>query len=1027
MVLGKIEVFDVNSQDWDAYVRRLKQFIALNEIDTKLHVATLVTVVGEVCYELMCDLCAPDLPEDKTFDELVQIVKVHLEPQRSEIAERHVFRQRKQLHGETISDYLQNLKHLAKSCNFANQLEINLRDQFVSGLHNEEMRSRLFAEKNIDYKRAVELALALEAAERHAACAGAAGGAAAAGSSARDDGLHRVAAAPARGSSEQPPPRRQCSRCGKPGHVAGRCRYKHYSCDQCGEKGHLKVVCHKKSDSARPSRGQYFLEESDVEDCNFYNLVSEGNDKPYYLKLQVENKLFNFEVDTGSKISAISKNIYNKYFPNKKIVNKQLRLRSYTGDIIEPLGYITVHVTFERHSAKLDLYVIENGGPPLMGRSWIRELNVTSIPCHSLSEDDPLLQQLRDEFLTVFAGGLGTYRSRMRFHLADETPVFVKARPLPLALRPRVEQELERLQREGVIYKVERSDYGTPIVPVVKSNGDIRVCGDYKITINKLLKEFHYPLPRIDEIFTALGGGEQYTKLDLSHAYQQVLLSEESQPMTAITTHIGTFVYKRVPFGINCVPENFQKLMEETLSGVPSTVVFQDDICITGRDKETHLHNLRQVLNRLKDAGLRINWSKCEFFKQSVTYLGYRIDKDGLHTDERKIKAIVAAPTPENVTQLKGFLGLVNFYSKFFSNLSSILKPLYNLLKSNVKWVWSESCKVAFDKAKELLGSKPVLAHYDASLPLILSVDSSAYGLGCVLAQRGADGVERPVSCASRTLNEHELNYSQFDKEALAIVFGVMKHHQYLYGRHFTLRSDHRALSFIFGKNKGIPQTAASRIQRYAVLLAAYNFDIEFISSAKNYQADALSRLPLKNEDNRDASELPSYDFSYLNYVEDNFPVTFQEVKSETIKDPLLSKVMNYVKFGWPPKVDTPNERAFFVRKECLHLVQDCLVWGYRVVIPSKLRSSVLDELHEGHCGIVKMKQIARNYFWWERLDEDIERTARACAACRALADRPAPAPLHSWAWPAEPWARINIDFLGTLNTARQRRSQQSH
>ncbi|CAG9114277.1 unnamed protein product [Plutella xylostella] len=778
---------------------RLKQFIALNEIDTRLHVATLVTVVGEVCYELMCDLCAPDLPEDKTFDELVQIVKVHLEPQRSEIAERHVFRQRKQLHGETISDYLQNLKHLAKSCNFANQLEINLRDQFVSGLHNEEMRSRLFAEKNIDYKRAVELALALEAAERHAACAGAAGGAAAAGSSARDDGLHRVAAAPARGSNEQPPPRRQCSRCGKPGHVAGRCRYKHYSCDQCGEKGHLKVVCHKKSDSARPSRGQYFLEESDVEDCNFYNLVSE--------------------------------------------------------------------------------------------------------------EEDPLLQQLRDEFPTVFAGGLGTYRSRMRFHLADETPVFVKARPLPLALRPRVEQELERLQREGVIYKVERSDYGTPIVPVVKSNGDIRVCGDYKITINKRLKEFHYPLPRIDEIFTALGGGEQYTKLDLSHAYQQVLLSEESQPMTAITTHIGTFVYKRVPFGINCVPENFQKLMEETLSGVPTTVVFQDDICITGRDKETHLHNLRQVLNRLKDAGLRINWSKCEFFKQSVTYLGYRIDKDGLHTDERKIKAIVAAPTPENVTQLKGFLGLVNFYSKFFSNLSSILKPLYNLLKSNVKWVWSESCKVAFDKAKELLGSKPVLAHYDASLPLILSVDSSAYGLGCVLAQRGADGVERPVSCASRTLNEHELNYSQFDKEALAIVFG--------------------------------------------------------------------------------------------------------EVKSETIKDPLLSKVMNYVKFGWPPKVDTPNERAFFVRKECLHLVQDCLVWGYRVVIPSKLRSSVLDELHEGHCGIVKMKQIARNYFWWERLDEDIERTARACAACRALADRPAPAPLHSWAWPAEPWARINIDFLG--------------
>ncbi|CAH2075055.1 unnamed protein product, partial [Iphiclides podalirius] len=192
--------------------------------------------------------------------------------------------------------------------------------------------------------------------------------------------------------------------------------------------------------------------------------------------------------------------------------------------------------------------------------------------------EDSMATALRAEFPEVFADGLGTFKSRIRLSLKDDSPVFVKARPLPLAVRARVEDELGRLQREGVIYKVDRSDYGTPIVPIIKAIGGIRICGDYKVTINPRLKDFHYPLPRIEELFAVLGGGEQFTKLDLSNAFQQCVLEEDSQPMTAITTHVGTFIYRRVPFGIKCIPENFQKIMEETLSGLPSTAVFADDM-----------------------------------------------------------------------------------------------------------------------------------------------------------------------------------------------------------------------------------------------------------------------------------------------------------------------------------------------------------------------------------------------------------------------------------------------------------------
>ncbi|CAH2092471.1 unnamed protein product [Euphydryas editha] len=168
MPIGKIEPFDLNSKQWPAYIRRVKQFILLNEIKDDLQVPMLITVVREATYSLMCDLCAPEHPEEKTFDDLVDLVTNHLEPQRSEIAERHIFRQRRQQPDESLTDYLQNLKHLSVTCNFGTRLEENLRDQFVSGLSSDVLRSRIFAEKSVDYKKAVELALALEAAERHA-------------------------------------------------------------------------------------------------------------------------------------------------------------------------------------------------------------------------------------------------------------------------------------------------------------------------------------------------------------------------------------------------------------------------------------------------------------------------------------------------------------------------------------------------------------------------------------------------------------------------------------------------------------------------------------------------------------------------------------------------------------------------------------------------------------------------------------------------------------------------------------------
>ncbi|XP_030754775.1 uncharacterized protein K02A2.6-like [Sitophilus oryzae] len=215
----------------------------------------------------------------------------------------------------------------------------------------------------------------------------------------------------------------------------------------------------------------------------------------------------------------------------------------------------------------------------------------------------------------------------------------------------REETELRRLLDDGILSPVSHSDWATPIVPVIKSGGGIRICGDFKITLNPVLHVDQYPLPRIDELFSKLRGGLEFTQIDLSNAYQQVKLNPESKLLTTINTHKGLFVYNRLPFGIANAPAIFQGIMEKILSGIEGVACFIDDILIIGETREKHINRVNKVLKRLENNGLTISINKCNFFKESVTYLGYKIDKHGLHICEDKIKAILEAPIPQDVKQ----------------------------------------------------------------------------------------------------------------------------------------------------------------------------------------------------------------------------------------------------------------------------------------------------------------------------------------------------------------------------------------
>ncbi|GFR76469.1 polyprotein [Elysia marginata] len=351
---------------------------------------------------------------------------------------------------------------------------------------------------------------------------------------------------------------------------------------------------------------------------------------------------------------------------------------------------------------------------------------------------------------------------------------------------------------------------------------------------------------------------------------------------------------------------------------------------------------------------------------KEINFLGYRLSGEGIRPQPEKTKAIKEAPKPENQQQLKAFLGMINDYSKFLGNLSNTLAPLYRLLQKNVCWHWGKTEDKAFTAAKTALSSDILLTHFSPEKELILTCDASPDGVAAVLSHQDDMG-ERPIAFASRSLSQAEKNYSQLDREGLSIIFGVKKFHKFLFGWNVTIFTDHKPLLGLFGEHKSIPEHASPRIQRWAITLAAYDYQLKHKPGSEN-NAEGLSRLPLKTIE--------------LNYVPDDVDMLFSvidatsvdvcDIKRETQKDECLKKVHEYCLNGWPTESVRDLLKPYKNRQLELSLESGCILWGSRVVIPQSLQQRVLNTLHDTHQGASKMKSLARSWFWWPHMDADI-------------------------------------------------------
>lgn len=300
----------------------------------------------------------------------------------------------------------------------------------------------------------------------------------------------------------------------------------------------------------------------------------------------------------------------------------------------------------------------------------------------------------------------------MRAHIQlkdNATPKFFKPRPIPFAYLDSIKEEIQRNVAAGVIEKVDTSDWAAPIVSVRKPNGKIRMCGDFKVTVNSQMVVDQHPIPSIDELLTRLNNGQQFSKLDLSDAYLQIELDDQSKQLVVINTPLGLFRYNRMPFGIANAPAIFQRIIDQVIAGIPNCAAYLDDIIITGSTPEEHLRVLESVLDKLADFNLRCNLDKCSFFQDQVSYLGFVIDRHAKRPDPQRVRAIMDMPVPQNVRELEAFIGKINYYGKFLPQFSPECEPLNRLRRLNTSWHWSKECETAFALLKSDIASATTL------------------------------------------------------------------------------------------------------------------------------------------------------------------------------------------------------------------------------------------------------------------------------------------------------------------------------
>ncbi|XP_043246361.1 uncharacterized protein K02A2.6-like [Amphibalanus amphitrite] len=725
------------------------------------------------------------------------------------------------------------------------------------------------------------------------------------------------------------------------------------------------------------------------------------------LDVDVDGTLLEMMVDTGSPVSLLPLHLHQARLPQLPLHACDVALRGYGGHSLDVVGVIHATVTSNGKSADADLYVMRGGTVPLLGRDLQLSLQITVKNGNAVCAVSPGSQPEPSQ------PGLPPLRGFVhRVKVRDGvSPVQQKMRPLPYSVREEVKAHLADLEAKGVIEKVDSSPWISPMVVTRRRTGGIRVCLDLK-KVNQAVMPSKYPLPDMMDMLDKLKGAAVFSSLDMKSAFNQLPLHEESRNLTAFMTPDGLRRYTRCCFGLSSIPAAFQKVMDNILAGLSGVQVYVDDIIIFGENQDQHDARLQQVLARLKEYQVTLNEEKCTFSTTSLEFLGFTVTKNGFKVSENRVKGMRDMKSPSTAKQLQSALGLFGFYARFVSDFSTLVDPLRATLKAE-RFQWTQELETCFREVISKIINSSALTMYDPDRPTVVTSDASDVGLGAVLSQIYPEG-ERVVSFASATLSDTQRKYSVTEREALAAKWSVEHWHKYLFGTHFTLRTDHQALQSLLS-SKGIGR-AGMRLSRWAIRLMAYSFSVEHVGGSRNV-ADGLSRLPASTHTPEDDDQLMVA--AITDRIARKSAVTRDSIRAAGAEDEELTRLCRQIVSGWPARSkDCPTDLQPYYRfRNELTVVEGLILRGERIVVPSVLRQHLLEQAHESHPGIVRTKQRLREIFWWPGMDAAVENIVKSCTVCDAVdkSAKPRNILLQPVPFPEKPWSKLGIDFIGPL------------
>lgn len=808
---------------------------------------------------------------------------------------------------------------------------------------------------------------------------------------------------------------RKCTRCGREHYDNATCPAKGRQCDKCQKWNHFASVCKTNTENVNEViEATCASNTSDTDSDDFYIDSIESNvvHGQAFATLEVGNQdnEVKFKLDTGSQVNILPESLYNKLEHTYPLKSPESQLYAYCGNSLKAIGQCNLNCKYRDHNASVKFYIVSTKSTPILSLQSCIDFGLIELTYSVDAHINNVQPLTKDTVLSQYADtfeGIGLFPGECTIHVdPNAIPVVHPPRKVPIAIRAKVKAELDRMEKSNIIAKVnDPTEWVNSMVVVEKpSTGKLRICLD-PVDLNRSIKRPHYPMRTIEDVLPQLTGARYFTKLDARSGYWAIKLTNDSTFLTTFNTPFGRYRYLRLPFGISCAQDEFQRKIDESFEGVDGMEAIVDDILVYGRTVQEHDMNLRAVLQRAQDKGIKLNADKLEVGVSEVRYFGHIISADGLRVDPAKVSAISQMKAPSNRAELETILGMINYLAKFAPNLSELTCPMRQLLSRDIEFVWDHAQNDAFEKVKEVITQSPVLAYFDPNKEVTLQVDASKHGLGAVILQNG-----KPVAYASKTLTPTEVRYAQIEKEMYAIVFGCTRFHHYIYGRHVTIESDHKPLTSIVRKPL---HAAPPRLQRMLMQLQKYDLDVQHRPGTSIPVADTLSRKFLPDTYPHLSDSIDAHVHTVVNAI----PVSdrkLQDVRTETNTDAQLIRLVQTIKDGWPnDRQNCPlNILEFWNFRDELSLIDDVIVKSNKIVIPKSMRQDMLNRVHSGHMGIDKCLKRARDCIFWPKMSHDIIQLVQTCTICLERRPSNTKEPLMSREIPDRPWQVTATDLF---------------